>query len=359
MTDSITLTTYQKSNLEKIIISTPDSVSGIVIGGRWEAVVRLLPASNVIIVTDTNISGIYGKRFPRFPVLKIRPGEDSKRLKTIESLAGKLLNSGIDRSGFLLGIGGGVVCDITGFLASVFMRGIRFGYVSTSLLSQVDASTGGKNGVNLGETKNVIGTFRQPEFVICDTTMLRTLPDDEYSSGLGELIKTGIIGDRSIIEILEDNYADVLKRNRDILSVLVAKAVRYKASVVAKDEKESGLRRVLNFGHTFGHAVELHDGVKHGFAVASGMMLAATFSRNKGLLRDDDFNRIMHLLKRYNFPTEINMDPAKIESLILHDKKKAGSDINFVFIKGFEKPLIKKIPLQEVIDFYRQNLKGN
>jgi 3-dehydroquinate synthase len=344
--------------LEKIIISTPDSVSGIIIGGRWEAVVKLLPDKGVVIVTDSNLCKIYGGRFPSFPVFKIKPGEDSKRLKTIESLAGKLLNAGIDRSGFLLGIGGGVVCDITGFLASVYMRGIRFGYVSTSLLAQVDASTGGKNGVNLGETKNVIGTFRQPEFVVCDTTLLRTLPEDEYFSGLGELIKTGIIGDRSIIDVLENNFGDVLIRDRVILSQLVAKAVRYKASVVAKDEKESGQRRVLNFGHTFGHAIELHDGVKHGFAVASGMILAARFSRHLGFLSKDDFERIMNLLKRYNFSEAISMDPMKIENLILHDKKKAGNDINFVFIKGFEKPFVKKVPIKEVVDFYRQNLKG-
>jgi 3-dehydroquinate synthase len=343
--------------LEKIIISTSDSVSGIIVGGRWEAVIKLLPPEDVVIITDTNVFDIYGKRFPDFPVFKIRPGEESKQIKTIESLAGKLLNKGFDRNCFVLGIGGGVVCDITGFLASIFMRGIRFGYVSTSLLSQVDASAGGKNGVNLGDTKNVIGTFSQPEFVICDTTMLQTLPEDEYFSGLGELIKTGIIGDRDIIEILENNYEQVLKRDRDVLTHLVVKAVKYKASVVSKDEKEAGLRRVLNFGHTFGHAIELQNNVKHGFAVASGMLLAAGYSRNKGYLSNDDHNKIMNLLKRYNFLSVVNIDPQKIEESILHDKKKTGCDINFVFLKGLEKPYVKKVPVKEIVDFYRQYLK--
>lgn len=343
--------------MEKIIISTSDSVSGIIVGGRWEAVVKLLPPEDVVIITDTNVYDIYGKRFPGFPVLKIRPGEDSKRIKTIESLAGKLLNRGFDRNCFILGVGGGVVCDITGFLASIFMRGIRFGYVSTSLLSQVDASTGGKNGVNLGDTKNIIGTFRQPEFVICDTTMFQTLPEDEYFSGLGELIKTGIIGDRAIIEILENNYEEVLRRDREVLTHLVAKAVKYKASVVAKDEKEAGLRRVLNFGHTFGHAIELQNKVKHGFAVASGMLLAADYSRNKGFISEDDHGRIMNLLEKYNFLSVINIDPQKIEEFILHDKKKTGSDINFVFVKGLGKPYVKRVPVKEIVDFYRQYLK--
>ena len=338
--------------MEKIIITTSDSVSGVLVGGRWEAVVKLLPETGTAIFTDDNLFNLYGEYFPEFPVLKIKPGEESKQLKVIESLAKKLMKLGIDRSGFILGVGGGVVCDITGFLASVYMRGIRFGYVSTSLLSQVDASTGGKNGVNLGVIKNVIGSFRQPEFVICDTTMLRTLPEDEYLSGLAELIKTGIIGDKSIIETLENNYSGILKRDRDLLSLLVAKAVKYKASVVSKDEKESGPRRVLNFGHTFGHAIELYKAVSHGFAVASGMKLAAIYSYKKGLLDRIECDRIINILEKYKLINDFYIPDKKIQELIFHDKKKSGKDIYFVFIKGIGKPVVKKIPLEEVVDFY-------
>jgi 3-dehydroquinate synthase len=343
--------------LEKIIIKTADSVSGIIVGGRWEAVVKLLPRTGAAIITDDNVFDIYGASFPSFPVLKIKPGEGSKQLKVIESLAKKLLKAGIDRSGFILAIGGGVVCDIAGFLASVFMRGIAFGYVSTSLLSQVDASTGGKNGVNLGGIKNVIGNFRQPEFVICDTTMLRTLPEDEYLSGLGELIKTGIIGDKSIIEILENDQYGILGRDRNVLSALVSKAVKYKASVVARDEKESGLRRVLNFGHTYGHAIEVYKEVKHGYAVASGMELAAIWSFEKGFIGREEYMRIKNLIERYHLSDEIDIPAEKIEEFVIHDKKKSGSDLNFVFIKGLGKPVVKKVPLAEVIDFYRRTIK--
>ncbi|MBN2863427.1 MAG: 3-dehydroquinate synthase [Bacteroidales bacterium] len=344
--------------MEKIIIQTADSVSGILVGGRWEAVVKLLPRTGAVIITDDNVFDIYGASFPSFPVLKIKPGEGSKQLKVIESLAKKLLKAGIDRSGFILAIGGGVVCDIAGFLASIFMRGIPFGYVSTSLLSQVDASTGGKNGVNLGGIKNVIGNFRQPEFVICDTTMLRTLPDDEYLSGLGELIKTGIIGDKSIIEMLENDQSGILGRDRNVLSALVSKAVKYKASVVARDEKESGLRRVLNFGHTYGHAIEVYKEVKHGYAVASGMELAAFWSFEKGFIGKEEYLRIKNLLERYHLSDEIDIPAEKIEELVIHDKKKSGNDLNFVFIKGLGKPVVKKVPLAEVIDFYRRTIKG-
>lgn len=339
--------------MEKIIINTGDSLSAILVGARWEAVVKLLPQSGVMIITDQNVYDLYGERFPAFPVIKTIPGESSKQLKTIEKLAGKLLKAGIDRSGFILAIGGGVVCDIAGFLASVYMRGIRCGYVSTTLLSQVDASTGGKNGINLGGIKNVIGCFRQPEFVICDITMLRTLPEEEFLSGLAELIKTGIIGDKSIIEILEKEYKNVILRDRYLLSDLVSKSIKFKGSVVAKDEKESGFRRILNFGHTFGHAFELSLGLKHGFAVASGMEIAMQFSLQKGLINSRENDRIINLLKDYGLLGEHNISPEKIKDLIIHDKKKAGSDLHFVFAEGIGKAVVRKIAMDEVVDFYR------
>jgi 3-dehydroquinate synthase len=344
--------------LERIIIKTPDSVSAIMVGARWEAVTRLLPEEGVVIITDKNVFNLYGMSFPDFPVIKIEPGEVSKKLKTIETLASRLQKLGIDRSGFILAIGGGVVCDITGFLASVYLRGVNCGYVSTTLLSQVDASTGGKNGVNLGSIKNVIGNIRQPEFVICDTTMLRTLPDEEYLSGMAELIKTGIIGDASILEILEKNYARVILRDRKLLSELVARSVKFKASVVAKDEKESGMRRVLNFGHTFGHAIELHESFKHGYAVASGMEMATLFSYSKGLINKKTCNRVINLMKKYNLLNSYNIPPETIEALILHDKKKSGDQIHFVFIQGIGIPEVRKIPIGEVTGFYRKFKKG-
>jgi 3-dehydroquinate synthase len=348
----------QKQILEKIIITTPDSVSGILVGGRWEAVGKLLPARGVVIITDENVFNLYGDRFPRFPVLKLKPGEISKQLIIIESLAKQLLINGIDRSGFVLAVGGGVVCDVAGFLASVYMRGIRFGFVSTSLLSQVDASTGGKNAVNLGEIKNVIGTFRQPEFVVCDTTMLRTLPEDEYLSGLSELIKTGIIGDKSIIGTIEKNAAGILRRDRDLLSGLVARAVRIKGSVVSEDEKETGPRRVLNFGHTYGHAIELHEGLKHGFAVAAGMELATGFSLSMDYINKKEHDRIIQLLRSYNLTADYRIPAGKMEELITHDKKKSGADIYFVFIKGIGKPFIRKMPVKEVVEYYKHFIKG-
>jgi 3-dehydroquinate synthase len=339
--------------LEKIVIDTQGSRSEIRVGSGWKSVSELLPGTGIVIITDDNIGKLYGSGFPDFPVLSVLPGEESKKLTVIEQLAEKLLDAGIDRNGFILAIGGGVVCDLAGFLASVYLRGIRCGYVSTSLLSQVDASTGGKNGVNLGGTKNILGVIRQPEFVICDPSMLHTLSGEEYLSGLAEMIKTAVIGDEELFGMIEANYSGIMARDQDLMTTLVARSVRFKAAVVTEDEKENGLRRILNFGHTFGHAIEMQTMVKHGFAVASGMELATHFSHERGLIDSAGQRRIIELLERFDLLHPYNISYSLIEKLVMHDKKKAGSGIHFVFAGGIGKAVVEKISIAEVIAFYK------
>ena len=340
--------------MEKIIINTPVSRSEILVGAGWESLPGLLPENGVVIVTDDNIRRLYGDKFPPVPVISVSPGEESKKLVVIEELAGKLLDYGIDRNGFILAIGGGVVCDLAGFLASVYLRGIRCGYVSTSLLSQVDASTGGKNGVNLGGTKNILGVIRQPEFVICDPSMLMTLSGEEYLSGLAEMIKTAIIGDSEMFDEIEDNYQGIMNREYQLMTTLVGRSVRFKAAVVTEDEKETGLRRILNFGHTFGHAIEMQTGIKHGFAVAAGMELATDFSYERGLINKTDRDRIMKMLAKFGLILSYEIPRDRIEPLVMHDKKKSGSGIHFVFTAGIGKAVYEKVSVGEVIDFYKR-----
>ncbi len=340
--------------MEKIVIHTSGSGSEILVGAGWKSLPGLLPENGVVIITDDNINRLYGSKFPDFPVISVTPGEESKKLAVVESLAGKLLDNGIDRNGFVLGIGGGVVCDLAGFLAAVYLRGIRCGYVSTSLLSQVDASTGGKNGVNLECTKNILGVIRQPEFVICDPAMLETLSKDEYLSGLAEMIKTAIIGDRDMFTGIEENYEGIMKRDYDLMTRFVGRSVRFKAAVVTEDEKETGLRRILNFGHTFGHAIEMKTGIKHGFAVASGMELATAFSYEKGLIDGSARDRIIYMLEKFGLILKYDIPWENIESLVMHDKKKSGNGIHFVFAAGIGKAVVEKISVGEVIDFYKR-----
>jgi 3-dehydroquinate synthase len=340
--------------LERITINIPGVNSEILVGEKWEKVSGLIPETGVVIITDDNVKKLYGDRFPAGPVFSLKPGENSKKLSVIEQLASELLETGIDRSGFILAIGGGVVCDVAGFLASVFMRGLRCGYVSTTLLAQVDASTGGKNGVNLGETKNMIGTIRQPEFVICDPVMLVTLSEQEYLSGLSELIKTAIVGDPGLFDLIERNFDGIMKRDSELLSDLVAASVKLKSWVVSEDEKETGLRRILNFGHTYGHAIELQKNIKHGFAVASGMELATAFSYEKKFINETEKRRIDNILKKFRLTDKHDLTDEQLAKLVIHDKKKSGSHINFVFTGGIGKAEVEKIPVVDILDFYRR-----
>ena len=340
--------------MEKITINTPGSRSVILVGEQWDSVTGWLPKDGVVIITDHTVRELYGDKFPDFPVFSFWPGEGSKRLAVIEHLANQLLEAGVDRNGFLLAIGGGVVCDMAGFLASIYMRGIRCGYISTTLLAQVDASTGGKNGVNLGATKNMIGTIRQPEFVICDPAMLESLSEEDYLSGLAELIKTAIIGDFELFEQIETGFGEIMARNSGLLCDLIAKSVRFKGSVVSADEMEIGLRRILNFGHTYGHAIELQKKLKHGFAVAAGMEMATAFSRERKYINHRESERIIGLLKRFKIIDEHDLTDDQLEKIVVHDKKKTGRDINFVFTHGIGKAEVEKIPVNEVLEFYKR-----
>jgi 3-dehydroquinate synthase len=236
--------------MKTIFIRTGTGKSEIRIGESWINVKKLIPSGNLVIITDENINKYYGQNFPNAPVIVIPPEEKSKNFRLIEKITKKILQLNIDRSGFILGIGGGVVCDISGFVASIYLRGINFGFISTSLLSQVDASIGGKNGINLGGAKNIIGNITQPKFVICDPEMLKTLPDEEYLSGLGELIKYALIKDKVLLNFIVRNREKILSRDKAVMEKLVWQSVKIKSAIVTEDERESGIRRILNFGHT-------------------------------------------------------------------------------------------------------------
>ena len=230
--------------------------STIKVGECLENVRNYIPVEKVVIITDSNVRGYYQKDFPPCEVIEIGIGEKIKTLDTVNNIYEKLLLLEADRSCFILGIGGGIVCDIAGFVASTYLRGVRFGFVSTTLLSQVDASVGGKNGVNFQGYKNMVGVFNQPEFVICDMKLLKTLPEKEVLCGLSEIVKHGAIADAELFSYLEKNHEKALGLDTKVIERLVYDSVVLKSTVVNKDEKESGERRKLNFGHTLGHAIE-------------------------------------------------------------------------------------------------------
>lgn len=324
--------------------------SRIFMGDAWELIGELVPVNETIILTDTNIENLYGDHFPDYPLISIGTGEAVKELETVEIIIKHLLAIGADRTSFLLGIGGGLVCDITGFVASIYMRGISFGFVSTSLLSQVDASIGGKNGVNILGIKNIAGCFRHPAFVICDTALLKTLPEGEFISGLGELIKHALIRDRDLFEAIEKNLKSILDRDDALLKELISKSIALKASIVARDEREKGERRLLNFGHTLGHAIEAATGLSHGIAVAAGMMAAIEISYDEGLISRLETERIRKIFKEIGLLPGIETGWDTLRDLILADKKKEGDKIYYVLLNGIGKAFQKEYRLPDIMN---------
>lgn len=336
--------------MKKTVIKGLSDKSVVLTGEKIENTGQYLPEGNVYIITDTNINALYKDRFPKFPVYIIEPGDKSKTLQTAAGIYRWLLDAGADRTSFILGIGGGVVCDLAGFIASTFMRGIDFGFVATSLLAQVDASIGGKNGVNLDGYKNIVGTFNQPQFVLCDISMLKTLPKDEFINGFAEIVKHSLIADSEMFSYIEENVNGMKSVNTDVLEYLVSKSVKIKADIVMADEREKNIRRKLNLGHTFGHAVEKATGISHGKAVSIGITYAASVSVEKGLLNESEFQRIINLLKNLDLPVSWNEDTGTdlIFDAISKDKKKTGDHIDFVLMNGIGDVVIEKLSIKEL-----------
>jgi 3-dehydroquinate synthase len=319
--------------------------STIYVGARLDDLPAALPPDRTVIVTDPVVRQALGDRFPSFPVVEIGTGEAAKTLDTLATVYRRFIGLGLGRDSFVLAIGGGVVCDLAGFAAATYLRGVRFGFAPTTLLAQVDASVGGKNGVNIDGYKNMVGLFAQPEAVWCDPTVLASLPPREIGCGMAEIIKHGAIADLKLIERLESRREAALALDPGVMADLVERSVRIKAAVVARDERESGERRQLNFGHTFGHAVEKVTGAPHGEAVARGMALAARLSCELGTLPEADAGRLIDLIASYGLPTGIDGAPEALIDALAKDKKRAGDRVHFVLLESLGRAVVQPIPL--------------
>ncbi|MBN2518899.1 MAG: 3-dehydroquinate synthase, partial [Bacteroidales bacterium] len=236
--------------METINITLGSRVSKIIVGEKLENLQAYLPGNKTVLITDDNVYRLYKDKFSKLETIVIGTTEKVKTLDTVKSIYEQLVDKELDRSGFIVGIGGGIVCDIVGFVASTYLRGVEFGFVSTTLLSQVDASIGGKNGVNLHGYKNMIGVFNQPKFVICEFNMLNTLPAEEFKNGFAEIIKHACIRNSDMFDFCEINYEKALKNDYETIYRMVYDSLIIKGKVVENDERESGERRILNFGHT-------------------------------------------------------------------------------------------------------------
>ena len=334
--------------MQRIHITGSSGSSQILVGERLENLSRYLPQGKTVLITDTHVNDLYGHLFPVKEVIEIGCGEEIKTLDTVRRLYERLIDLAVDRSSFIVGVGGGVVCDIVGFVAATYMRGVRFGFVSTSLLSQVDASVGGKNGVNLSGYKNMIGVFCQPEFVICDLSMLSTLPSREVRCGMGEIVKHALIGDAGMFEYLEENHSGAVALDLSVIEKLVHQSVMIKSAVVNRDEKEAGERRILNFGHTFGHGIEKTTDLSHGEAVSVGMVLAGALSQQMGLLEPSVLQRVCMLLEKLRLPVQIPTNPELIIDALHKDKKRQGQHLHFVALEDIGRVSVHSVTLERL-----------
>lgn len=328
-------------------------VSAIYVGRSAELLPTLLAGERVVVVTDERVVALHGDVLPDAPRIVMGCGEGIKNLATVEQIHRELLALGADRKSFLLAVGGGIVTDTAGFAASTYMRGVRFGFLSTTLLGQVDAALGGKNGVNIDRYKNMAGSFTQPAFVVCDPALLRTLPEREFRAGLAEVIKSAVIGDRTLFERLEGVSLDALRDDEALLAEVVRAAAGVKVAVVNRDEREQGDRRLLNLGHTVAHAIEkCSEQMNHGEAVAVGLAMVADFAAHNGLLSVAVRDRMHALLNRFGFVTA---PPVAVEALIeemAKDKKSAGAQLHLVVpreIGRCETMLVEKERLRELV----------
>jgi len=322
----------------------------------------------VILVSDRLVHTLYGSEFPDVPAVLVPEGEAAKSLDTVSYLYKAFMDAKVDRGWSVLAVGGGTVSDVAGFIASTWMRGIGFSVVPTTLLAMVDASIGGKNGINFEGTKNVVGSFLLPETIFYDTETLRSLPPEQFASGMAEAIKHAVIDGEDYFAFLESasegwHCADGFDFRRcpaETLQKIVGESQRIKMGFVTRDFRESNERRILNLGHTFGHAIEARLHTPHGHSVALGMLLAEEFSAGRsdksGRMPRDEITRVNRLLGRCGLPDHLPADllpeiKTACRDLILMDKKREGDYMHFVLPRGIGNVTVEEIPIGELYAF--------
>ena len=304
---------------------------------------ELLTDQQIVIITDEVLYTHYEKEIKKFPVIKFAAGEAHKNQSIVDYIIEELIKLGAHKNTFLIGLGGGVVTDITGYIAAVYMRGLSFGLVPTTVLAMVDAAIGGKNGIDVGVYKNMIGTIRQPEFIFYDYNFLETLPTKEWVNGFAEIIKHACIKDAVMFSDLEKYTFHQYKTDRKLIAELIEKNVLIKSQIVAEDEFEKEERKFLNFGHTIGHAIENLYGIPHGHAVSIGMVAACNLSEKLNNFSQDATARIIRLLTAYHLPINMEFDHQKFFEILKMDKKCMINGVHFFLLKSIGHAQIKFI----------------
>lgn len=305
-----------------------------------------------VIITDENVYKAHTKRFSGWNTIVLKAGEEYKVQATVDAVVETLIDMEADRKTTLVGIGGGVITDLTGYIASVYMRGLRFGFIPTSILGLVDASIGGKNGIDVGQYKNMVGVIRQPSFILHDMVLLKSLPQMEWENGFAEVIKHACIKDAAMFTALEQNRLSTYQKKQTAICDLVQRNAEIKIRVVQKDEFEKADRRLLNFGHTLGHALETQYELLHGQAISIGMTYACHISEQLTGFRQTE--RVVRLLEQYQLPTYASFDKDKVFRILKMDKKRERKEMNYVLLDRIGKGVVKSISLKKLEQILQQ-----
>lgn len=314
--------------------------------GSFSQLKTIVDQKATVLLTDENVFNAHLKKFKGWKTIVIKAGESHKVQSTVDYIIDRLIQLEADRKTILIGIGGGVITDIAGYVAAVYMRGLKFGFVPTSLLALVDASVGGKNGIDVGMYKNMVGVIRQPSFILHDISLLKSLPQKEWENGFAEIIKHACIKDAAMFRQLEANDLSVYQRKTKLTAALLQRNAQLKAKVVQEDEFEKSVRRLLNFGHTLGHAIENQYTLMHGHAVAIGMTYACHISEQLSGFKQT--KRVVKVLEQYGLPTYMSFDREKSFDLLKMDKKREKKEMNYVLLEKIGKGLVKSIPLVQL-----------
>jgi 3-dehydroquinate synthase len=307
---------------------------------------NIVDKKSSVVITDENIFKEHQDKFKGWKTIVVKAGEKYKVQFTADLIISQMIKLEVDRKSTVVAVGGGVITDLGGYVASVYMRGLNFGFVPTTLLAMVDASIGGKNGIDVGVYKNLVGSIRQPSFLLYDTAFLKTLPHDEWENGFAEIIKHASIKDDEMFKLLEKNSVANFQNDRKKLNDLIKRNALLKTRVAQKDEFETSDRKLLNFGHTLGHALENLLHISHGRAVSIGMTYAAVISEK--LVGFKDAKRVANLLLQYDLPTFTEFEKHKAFEVLKMDKKREKKEINFVLLKKIGKAMTRSIALKDL-----------
>ncbi|MCE2844868.1 MAG: 3-dehydroquinate synthase [Sediminibacterium sp.] len=323
-----------------------NSTVSFVLDGSFTAIDKLVDKTQAIYITDENIYALHQKKFKGKKTIVIPAGEEHKQQATVDFIIEALLNFGANRQAVLIGVGGGVVTDMVGYVAGVYMRGVAVGFVPTTILAMVDASIGGKNGIDIGLYKNMVGLIRQPQFLVYDLDFLKSLPPHQWENGFAEIIKHAAIKDAKMMKELSVNNVSFYQKNKKALASLIERNVQIKVNVVQKDEFEKGDRKLLNFGHTIGHAIENQHVLLHGHAISIGMVYAAKISQV--LTGFSETNILVETLKKYGLPTAMHFDIQEAMQVMQKDKKKASAGMQYVVLQKIGKAVSETIPMKSL-----------